>query len=408
MRDALVEILNKCDIAIASCRTVVNDEILETAVLVVRRVRDRLSYPDNLVVAALAGGTGSGKSSILNAIAGEEISDVGGVRPTTGTPLAIATPEVASQIVEYLGELGIEIRSSNGVPDWLVLIDLPDTDSVEVDHGLQVESLIPVVDVVVWVTDPEKYRDAVLHDRFLKPLAAYERQLIFVMNQSDRLVPGTVESVLNDLALALREDGIDESFPIATAANPTSGPPQGIDDLTASIADLADSGVGLYPKLVTDLQRAVSVLEGHVGGAGVDFGSRFDEVIAIASGLIVGNNDGAASSALTRFLEDLATETAGLVGEEIIALVVAVPNLLMKVGESLETVVVEHRRARPPIRWSEKGDSMPEGARVELVGRQLRSGLEPPLLELLGRRARANAALADLSLSLTSAASGHR
>ena len=408
MRDAIVEILNKCDIAIASCRTVVNDEILETSALVVRRVRDRLSYPDNLVVAALAGGTGSGKSSILNAIAGSEISDVGGVRPTTSTPLAIAAPEVASQIVEYLGDLGIEIRSSNSVPDWLVLIDLPDTDSVEVDHGLQVESLIPVVDVVVWVTDPEKYRDAVLHDRFLKPLAAYERQLIFVMNQSDRLVPGTVESVLNDLALALREDGIDESFPIATAANPTSGPPQGIDDLTDSIADLADSGVGLYPKLVTDLQRAVSVLEGHVGGAGVDFDARFDEVIASASGLIIGNNDEAASSALTRFLEDLATETAGLVGEEIIALVVAVPNLVLRVGESLETALVEHRRSRPPIRWSEKGDSMPQGARVELVGQQLRSGLEPPLLELLGRRARANAALADLSLSLASAASGQR
>jgi len=408
MRDAIVEILNKCDIAIASCRTVVNDEILETSALVVRRVRDRLSYPDNLVVAALAGGTGSGKSSILNAIAGSEISDVGGVRPTTSTPLAIAAPEVASQIVEYLGDLGIEIRSSNSVPDWLVLIDLPDTDSVEVDHGLQVESLIPVVDVVVWVTDPEKYRDAVLHDRFLKPLAAYERQLIFVMNQSDRLVPGTVESVLNDLALALREDGIDESFPIATAANPTSGPPQGIDDLTDSIADLADSGVGLYPKLVTDLQRAVSVLEGHVGGAGVDFDARFDEVIASASGLIIGNNDEAASSALTRFLEDLATETAGLVGEEIIALAVAVPNLVLRVGESLETALVEHRRSRPPIRWSEKGDSMPQVARVELVGQQLRSGLEPPLLELLGRRARANAALADLSLSLASAASGQR
>lgn len=406
MREAFDEILNRTDTTLAACKSVVGDEALNRFAQVAQNVRARLSYPDDLVLVALAGGTGSGKSSILNAVADEEVSDVGGVRPTTTTPLAISEAGTARRMTGYMDELGIRIRPTDGIPEWLVLIDLPDTDSVEVDHRFQVESLIPVVDVVVWVTDPEKYKDAVLHNRFLQPLAPYARQLLFVVNQSDRLTDGSVDGVLKDFASALGKDGLGEPQPIAMAANPTSGPAQGIDDLLTALAELADSRLGLYPKLILDLQQAVSLLDGDIGGPGVDFDRHVHPVIGIASAQVVDHENRAASATLTGFVEALAEETSGPVREEIRAMTITVPDLVLSVSVSLQTAMVEHRRSRPPIRWSEKGDSMPRELMLGLVGEELKAGIEPSLREVLRRRATANAALADLSLSLASAAFG--
>ena len=55
----------------------------------------------------------------------------------------------------------------------LVLLDLPDHDSTEVAHRLEVDRLVALVDVLVWVLDPQKYADAAVHDRYLRPLARH-------------------------------------------------------------------------------------------------------------------------------------------------------------------------------------------------------------------------------------------
>ncbi len=64
--------------------------------------------------------------------------------------------------------------------DGLVLLDLPDHDSTELSHRLEVDRLVQLVDVLVWVVDPQKYADAALHDRYLKPLAGYADVMIVV------------------------------------------------------------------------------------------------------------------------------------------------------------------------------------------------------------------------------------
>jgi hypothetical protein len=67
------------------------------------------------------------------------------------------------------------------------VLDLPDLDSIASEHRRRVEELLPRVDAVVWVTDPEKYQDAVLHDDFIRRwLPRLDRQL-FVLNKADRL-----------------------------------------------------------------------------------------------------------------------------------------------------------------------------------------------------------------------------
>jgi hypothetical protein len=50
----------------------------------------------------------------------------------------------------------------------VAILDLPDMDSVVGSHRERVETLLPLVDAVAWVTDLEKYHDAILHDGFLR------------------------------------------------------------------------------------------------------------------------------------------------------------------------------------------------------------------------------------------------
>jgi hypothetical protein len=57
--------------------------------------------------------------------------------------------------------------------EGVVLLDLPDHDSTEVSHHLEVDRLVQLADLLVWVLDPQKYADAAIHDRYLKPLASH-------------------------------------------------------------------------------------------------------------------------------------------------------------------------------------------------------------------------------------------
>ena len=136
----------------------------------------RLRLGAEHTVVALAGATGSGKSSLFNALAGADVSQVGVRRPTT-----VARPPRWSGATDGAGALldWLEVprrhaaRPSAGVrrPDGLVLLDLPDHDSVQLEHRLEVDRLVELVDLLVWVLDPQKYADAALHDRYLRAAA---------------------------------------------------------------------------------------------------------------------------------------------------------------------------------------------------------------------------------------------
>ena len=88
------------------------------------------------------------------AIAGEEVALTGGIRPMTSEPLALVPADGAEALDGFLDELGISDRVEHDGPSWLCLIDLPDNDSVELDHRHRVDVLLPRVDMVAWVTDP--------------------------------------------------------------------------------------------------------------------------------------------------------------------------------------------------------------------------------------------------------------
>ncbi|HEY6635426.1 MAG TPA: dynamin family protein, partial [Acidimicrobiia bacterium] len=107
MRDRLISLVEKADLAIASCSGVVSVEDLHPLIESVKAVRTRMAYPEDVLVIALAGGTGSGKSSLLNAIAGEEIAEAGGIRPTTSRPMAAMPADRERALAPLLETIGI-------------------------------------------------------------------------------------------------------------------------------------------------------------------------------------------------------------------------------------------------------------------------------------------------------------
>jgi 50S ribosome-binding GTPase len=244
-----------------------------------KKLRHRRAYSGILV--GLAGGTGSGKSSLLNAIVGEPVSDPGATRPTTSRPLVVVPPAMASRLERMWGELGIEDIVERETPRSMTLVDLPDVDSVAVGHRQEVDDLLAVIDIVVWVTDPEKYRDRVMHEQFFRPLAVHEDSYVFVLNQIDRLEPEEVAVVTEDLEWSLRRDGFTDPTVVATVADPRAGPPLGIEELVGTILRKAEAVGGGEQGMRIELKRVLRLIAPSL--AAVGFANRWDSVRARAA-----------------------------------------------------------------------------------------------------------------------------
>lgn len=165
-------------------------------------------------IAALMGGTGSGKSALFNALTGSAFADVGEVRPSTQRAAAATWGERADELLDHLGvdrRLHLDPyldRTDSAGLDGLVLLDMPDLDSVVARNSAQVDDLLPMIDVLIWVVDPQKYADHVLHERYLRALCSRSDAMVMVLNHVDALPPERLEAVVGDLRRLLDDDGL--------------------------------------------------------------------------------------------------------------------------------------------------------------------------------------------------------
>lgn len=216
-------------------------------------------------VVAIAGATGSGKSQLFNALAGVAISETGVRRPTTAAPIACSWSDGAAPLIDRLGIPGRLRRRPLQSPEaeaqlrGLVLVDLPDHDSAAIQHREQVDRVLALVDAVIWVVDPEKYADAMLHERYLRPMAGHAEITFVVLNQVDRLPGEAAEQVLDDLRRLLDEDGIalgEYGEPGATVLALSALTGDGIGELRESLSQfLAERGAAAR-RISADLDAA--------------------------------------------------------------------------------------------------------------------------------------------------------
>ena len=225
----------------------------------------RTALGDSTVV-ALAGATGSGKSSLFNALAGAEVSAPGVRRPTTGTAHALVVGgDGTTALLDWLGVPRRHVAPDpDPALDGLVLLDLPDHDSTAVAHRLEVDRLVELVDVLVWVLDPQKYADAAVHDRYLRPHAEHAGVLVVVLNQVDRLDPLAREACVADLRRLLAEEGL-AAVPVVPLSARTE---EGVPELRALLAERVRARRAASERLAADARSVAASLSADCGAGG--------------------------------------------------------------------------------------------------------------------------------------------
>jgi putative protein kinase ArgK-like GTPase of G3E family len=237
-------------------------------------------------VVALAGATGSGKSTLFNALSGSEVSTPGVRRPTTGVAHATVWDSArsdegtADRLLDWLEVPRRHRHPPEPALDGLVLLDLPDHDSVKLEHRLEVDRLVQLVDVLVWVLDPEKYADAAVHDRYLVPLAGHAGVLLVVLNQVDRLDAESARACLADLRGLLDREGL-QGTPLLSVSARTGA---GLGELRADLAKRVSARRAATDRLTADVRGAAAALAVHCAeaGAGSAVGRRDREQLTTA------------------------------------------------------------------------------------------------------------------------------
>ena len=198
------------------------EAVLLRATQTSRSASERLGHGTSHTVIALAGATGSGKSSLFNAIAGSDFAQVGARRPTTSMARAVVFGEGADLLLDWLQipNRHLVANTADGPSglEGLVLLDLPDHDSTAEAHRAEVDRLTRVVDVFCWVVDPQKYADAALHEGYIQKFAGHGAVTVVALNQIDRLDAAERRSCIDDLAGILVGDGLVDARVLAVSA----------------------------------------------------------------------------------------------------------------------------------------------------------------------------------------------
>ncbi len=272
-------------------------ELVDHVQGVVERAGQRRRLSTDHTVVALAGATGSGKSSIFNSVAGIELARVGVRRPTTGEPLAcVWGTQGVSPLLEWLGiplrhripKESILDSGEDDALDGLVLLDLPDNDSTEQSHRAQVDRLVEMVDLFVWVLDPQKYADAVLHERYLRPLSGHADVTVIVLNQVDLLSADDLDECMSDLRRLLTEDGLPKVPVIPMSARTGAG----MEEFLRVLRETVTRRKSADDRVAADVRDAATRLlsavgEGEPAGVGDDDRRRLVDALAHAAGVDV-------------------------------------------------------------------------------------------------------------------------
>ncbi|MDO5025697.1 MAG: dynamin family protein [Trueperella sp.] len=191
----------------------------------------RFAALDAPLLAVIGGSTGSGKSTLINSLAGAELSVASAIRPTTRRPLLIFHPEEESWFTStrILPELArvtttgtaeaaeirsdtadttqLELRAATAVPRGLALLDSPDIDSIVEENRRLAAQLLAAADLWIFVTTAARYADAIPW-AMLDAAAARNVVIGVVLN---RVPPGVGAQVRADLVDKFAQRGLSHA-----------------------------------------------------------------------------------------------------------------------------------------------------------------------------------------------------
>ncbi|TQJ41359.1 50S ribosome-binding GTPase [Arthrobacter sp. SLBN-112] len=351
---------------------VLPDQALQEASEVLERASSRRSLSGDHTVVGFFGATGSGKSSLFNAVSGAEIATAAARRPTTSEPLAGVWGAAGSEALLDWLEVGNRHHAApvDGFADeqtGLILLDLPDFDSTHAANREIVQRMVGMVDVLVWVLDPQKYADAAVHNGFLAPHASHGAVTLVVLNQVDRLPERDVRPVLDSLHAILAGEGLGQVRVLSSSAVTGAG----IGEVRAAIRKVAVQRQAQSRRLEADITKAAEDLRGAAGD---------------------GEAAGVRNAARARLAEELAVAAN-------------VPAVVRAVGQSyrLESV---RRTGWPVTRWLSRFRADP--LRRLNLRRDFPAGLNRTSLPPAGapERARTDAAVRDFADTASEGAPG--
>jgi GTP-binding protein EngB required for normal cell division len=244
-------------------------ELLAEAETLLRRSGERMRMSAAHTVVALAGGTGSGKSSLFNALSGASFSPAGVTRPTTKhTHACVWGMEGAAPLLDWLNvqrrhryARASALDEGEASLTGLLLIDLPDHDSVVTGSAALVDRLVKLADMLIWVLDPLKYADASVHRGYLVPLAGHSAITTVVLNQADTLTPDQVEDCEGDLRRLLEAEGLHETPVLVTSAATGAG----LDELRRVLADAVAARRAVTDRITADIDALMEQFAVYAG-----------------------------------------------------------------------------------------------------------------------------------------------
>ena len=185
-------------------------------------------------IVVVAGSTGSGKSTVVNALLGEQLTPSGVLRPTTKAPFLFHHP-LDTQVLTAI-ERQATVTATEAVPRGLAIVDSPDLDSVRGENREVARQLLEAADLWIFVTTAARYGDAVPWEA-LRAGAERGASIAVVLN---RVTMDVAAQVRSDLVSRLADEGL-EMLPLFVIPEDTAARGAVPPDVVGSVGRWLDS-----------------------------------------------------------------------------------------------------------------------------------------------------------------------